>query len=141
LTGGARFVWSAALGGGLVLPDSEDPQPPGDDRLAALEQGVKDALAKRAALAHESAARAEKAAAARSAGAAWRIMIDLVAAVAVVGGLGFGADRVLGSAPFGLLAGLFIGFAIGMWRAALAAQRISAQSAPPGPGRDAPGGS
>jgi len=123
------------------MPDSEDPQTSGEDRLAALDQGVKDALAKRADAARASEARAEKAAASRSAGAAWRIMIDLVVAVAVVGGIGFGADRLAGSSPLGLLTGLGLGFALGMWRAAQAAQRISAQGAPPVPGHDAPDGS
>ena len=122
------------------MPDSEDPQSPGDDRLVALEQGVKDALAKREAAAKAQADRVEQAAAARTAGAAWRIMVDLVAAVAVVGLIGYGADRLLGTLPLGLLAGLFLGFALGMWRAVTAANRISAQSAPPAPGPDAPGG-
>ncbi|MBU6372528.1 MAG: AtpZ/AtpI family protein [Alphaproteobacteria bacterium] len=106
----------------------------------ALDQGVKTALAKREAEAKNRADRAEKAAAARTAGAAWRIMIDLVAAVAVVGVIGYGADRLFGTLPLGLLAGLFLGFAIGMWRAGTAATRLSAQSAPPAAGPDKPDG-
>lgn len=123
------------------MPDSEDPQTTSEtDRLAALDQSVKDALAKREAEAKEHADRAEKAAAARTAGAAWRIMIDLVAAVSVTGVIGYGADRLFGTLPLGLLAGLVFGFALGMWRAATAANRLSAPPAPPAPGQDAPGG-
>jgi F0F1-type ATP synthase assembly protein I len=124
------------------LPDSEDPHSTSEnDRLVALDQSVKDALAKREAEAKARADRAEQAAAARTAGAAWRIMIDLVAAVAVVGIIGYGADRLFGTLPLGLLAGLFFGFAIGMWRAMTAANRLSAQPAPPASGANGPDGS
>jgi ATP synthase protein I len=96
---------------------------------AAFEERLKDALAKQAA---EQAARdalEERARAARASGAAWRIMIDLVAAVGLTGALGFGVDRLLGTSPFGLVLGLGGGFVLGMWLAARRAAEIQRQAA------------
>jgi ATP synthase protein I len=51
---------------------------------------------------------------------AWRVGIELVAAIAVGTGLGWAFDRWLGTAPWGMIVMFFLGVAAGMlnvWRA------------------------
>lgn len=47
-------------------------------------------------------------------GKAFRLSSELLAALLVGSLLGWGADRLFGTVPFGLLAGIFIGFAAGL---------------------------
>lgn len=59
-------------------------------------------------------------------GVAWRIAIELVAAVLVGGGLGWLIDQWLGSRPWAMVVLLVLGFAAGMlnaYRAAMALAR------------------
>lgn len=107
--------------------------PEGDEtrRLSELEARLEGKLAERAAEDAAAQAREEALAANRGAGSAWRIMIDLVAAVAVTGAIGYGIDRLLGSEPWGLLVGLLGGFGLGFWMAVRRAMAIQA-SAPDG---------
>jgi F0F1-type ATP synthase assembly protein I len=86
--------------------------------LSDLDRRVQDALSQEDAKARAEEALAAKAEAARASGAAWRIIIDLVAATVLLGGLGYALDVVLRWSPVGLLTGLFAGFALGMWMAA-----------------------
>lgn len=94
--------------------------------LSDLDQRVKDALKQRQAEAAAEEALIAKAEGARASGAAWRIMIDLIVATVLLGGLGFALDSAMGWSPAGLLTGLLVGFALGMW---LAAQRALALQA------------
>ena len=50
----------------------------------------------------------------RALGQGFRLASELLAAALVGLGLGLGLDAVAGIAPFGLLAGLFLGFAAGL---------------------------
>ena len=59
----------------------------------------------------------------RSLGAGFRLASELLASVIVGLALGLGADAVMGWSPFGLLAGLFVGFAAGFRNAAAAFTR------------------
>lgn len=139
MTGGKPWLWSARLRG-QVMPDSDKPDPARpepppettgsdpDQRLIHLDQRVRDALEKRAGEDRAHQERVARAAAGRGAGAAWGIMLELVAATAFTGALGYGVDRLVGSSPFGLLAGLFLGFGIGIWMAARTAARLQAQT-------------
>ena len=43
----------------------------------------------------------------------------LIGAIMLLGGAGFAADRYLGTAPWGLLAGLMAGLAIGFYQLAI----------------------
>ncbi len=50
----------------------------------------------------------------QSLGQGFRLASELIAAVIVGLGLGLGLDALTGAAPFGLLAGLFLGFGAGL---------------------------
>jgi F0F1-type ATP synthase assembly protein I len=67
----------------------------GTDRVAKKVRAVQDTL--------------DKVGPAASAG------YTLVGAVLVLGALGYGADRWLGTSPWGLVAGLFLGIAVGFY--------------------------
>jgi F0F1-type ATP synthase assembly protein I len=122
--------------------DPDKPQPPEDGidsdrdgRLDEIDRRLKDALERRNALEQAEQARLAQAQASRASGAAWRIMIDLVAAVAVCGALGYGAGLLFGGLALWLIAGLVFGFGIGMYMAARAAMQLQRDAQkPPGPG-------
>jgi len=123
-------------------PDPEQPLPPTDGvdssqdgRLEDIDRRLNDALERRSAQDAAAEARQAQAAASRASGAAWRIMIDLVAAVAVCGALGYGAGLLVGGQALGLIAGLVVGFGIGMVMAARAAMQLQ-RAAPPPKGAD-----
>lgn len=121
---------------GLVMPDTEPNSDP-RERLADVDRGVRQALERR-----EASRRAVEARRAMSsaAGAPWRIMVDLVVATAVCGGIGYGFDLLTGLSPLGLLVGLFIGFGCGMWLVVRLARSIQVQAGaatpPDGPQND-----
>ncbi len=101
------------------MPASTKDQPDGPDRRRL------DDLSRRLDAARgERETDAEKAATAsargRSLGAGFRLASELMAAVLVGLALGLGADFAFDVSPFGLLAGLFIGFAAGLRNAAAA---------------------
>jgi F0F1-type ATP synthase assembly protein I len=125
-------------------PDPEQSQPPTDGvdssqsgKLDDIDRRLKDALERRDAQDAAQEARLTQAQASRASGAAWRIMIDLVAAVAVCGALGFGAGLLVGGQAIGLIAGLVFGFGVGMVMAARAAMQLQRAAPPP----DGAGGS
>lgn len=125
-------------------PDPEQSQPPTDGvassqdgRLDDIDRRLKDALGRRSAEDDAQEARLAQAQASRASGAAWRIMIDLVVAVAVCGALGYGAGLLIGGQAIGLIAGLVIGFGVGMAMAARAAMQLQRAAPPP----DGAGGS
>ncbi len=94
-------------------PDSED----FDRRLSAAR--MKAGLDKRDD-APESMAQS------RAWGGALRAGADLIAALLVGVGLGLAIDRLAGSGPWGMLAGLFLGFAAGLRNAMRTARRLNA---------------
>lgn len=106
------------------MSNSDETPPDRDPRLTNLDRKVGEAVARQEA--EDAAARARAGSAGSSAGysAAWRIVIDLVVSVLAVGGLGLLIDRWLATAPFVMLAGLFIGFAIGMYLAVRTGRRM-----------------
>ena len=63
-----------------------------------------------------------------AAGQAWRIIADLLGGVFVGLALGFVADKLLGTNPWGLIGGVLLGFAVSIWMAWRTAQRITAQA-------------
>ena len=63
-------------------------------------------------------------------GAAWRMSVELVAALVVGGLLGLGLDRLFGTAPWIMVVGLMFGFAAGVRGAVRAAYAM--QVAPTG---------
>lgn len=114
--------------GRLTPPDQEDQA---KQALSDLDQRVKVALDQREARAKAEEALLAQAESARASGAAWRIIIDLVAATVLLGGLGFALDSAVGWSPLGLLTGLLAGFVLGMW---MAARKAQAMQRPPDPG-------
>lgn len=132
------------------MPDPEMPENGSDprDRLEALDRAVKDALGKRAAEQAAADARELRAKQAQAGGAAWRTLSQLVLATTLVALAGYGVDQAFGTGPGGLLVGLLLGFAAGMWMVARSALRLqagqkpdaSAQGSAPesAPGSDAP---
>ena len=59
---------------------------------------------------------------------AWRILADLFGAVLVGLAIGFGVDRFAGTAPWGLIGGVLVGFAVSVWMARRTANRLMAQA-------------
>ena len=111
------------------MPDADSPEEGADprDRLDALDRAVKDALDKRAAEQREADARALQARQAQAGGSAWRMASNLVLAPTVAGVAGYLIDEASGSGPWGLLVGLVVGFACGVWMAYRASKQLQAQ--------------
>ncbi len=74
----------------------------------------------------EQAAQARRTATAAM-GGGFRIAVDMLAALAVGTGLGYMADRMLGTMPWIMLAGIFFGFAAGVRNMIRSARRMNAQ--------------
>ena len=72
-------------------------------------------------ISHEAAGQA-------AAGQAWRIIADLFGGVFVGVALGFIVDRFFATAPWGLIGGVLLGFAVSVWMAWSTAQRLMAQA-------------
>lgn len=73
----------------------------------------------------------------RAMGQGFRLASELLAAMIVGPFLGWALDRVAGTAPFGLLAGIALGFAAGVLNVAKAMKAVGeddTNSAPPGGG-------
>lgn len=59
---------------------------------------------------------------------AYKIIAELLGGVFVGLGLGFGADRLFGIAPWGLIGGVLLGFALSIYMARRTANRLMAQA-------------
>ncbi|TVR23890.1 MAG: hypothetical protein EA387_06365 [Nitriliruptor sp.] len=70
------------------------------------------------------------------------MQVELVVAVVLWGGLGWLADRALGSTPWGTVVGALVGYAAGLYLVWLRSQRMDAEDAAEAAGRAAraPGG-
>jgi len=71
-------------------------------------------------------------------GMAWRLSTELVVAVLVGAGLGYGLDTLFGTKPWFMLAGLGFGFAAGIKSVLRVAEKMDAQSAHSPTGNDIP---
>jgi len=69
-------------------------------------------------------------------GLAWRLASELIAALAVGGLLGFGADTIFGTLPLFLLIGLALGCAAALLSVMRLMKKLSGQSPDPGTGQD-----
>lgn len=89
-------------------------------------------LGERASALHESTARPVSPVATASnaaVGKAYTIIGQLVGGAVVGIGLGAGADWLLGSAPWGLIIGVLVGFAVAVWMAKRTADGLMAEAA------------
>ena len=59
---------------------------------------------------------------------AYKIIAELLGGVIVGIAIGFGVDRVFGTAPWGLIGGVLLGFALSLWMARRTANRLMAQA-------------
>jgi ATP synthase protein I len=89
------------------------------ERLQELERRLHERSAERAA--REGRSRHAQMGAL---GAAWRMSVELVVAVAVGGALGLGLDTLIGTSPWIMVAGLMFGFAAGVRNAFRAAYKM-----------------
>jgi len=121
---------SAPVAGALWMPESDSPEDGSDPRgrLEALDRAVKSAMERRAAEQSQADARENQARQVRSSGAAWRTVSSLVLATGLLSAGGFAFDAVVHTSPFGVLVGMVIGFAVGMWIAARAAINVQAKT-------------
>ena len=59
---------------------------------------------------------------------AYKIIAELLGGVFLGLGLGFGADRLFGTNPWGLISGVLLGFALSIYMARRTANRLMAQA-------------
>jgi ATP synthase protein I len=59
---------------------------------------------------------------------AYKIIAELIGGVLVGLGLGFGADRLFGTTPWGIIGGVLLGFALSIYMARRTANRLMAQA-------------
>lgn len=59
---------------------------------------------------------------------AYKIIAELLGGVFIGLGLGFGADRLFGTNPWGLIGGVLLGFALSIYMARRTANRLMAQA-------------
>jgi len=63
---------------------------------------------------------------AKAAGYGYRLMGEMIGGLAVGMGLGWGFDLLVGSMPWGLIAGTLIGFGLSIWLALRSARKLGA---------------
>lgn len=61
-------------------------------------------------------------------GQAYRIIAELLGGVAIGLAVGFGVDRLFGTAPMGVIGGVLLGFALSIYMARRTANRLMAQA-------------
>lgn len=97
-------------------------QDPNDEVLRSLDA--------RAAALQKTMARPEGGHHGQAVDQAYRLIAELLGGVLVGLGLGFAVDRLTGmTAPWGLIVGVLLGFAVSVWMAKKTADRLTAQAA------------
>jgi len=102
-----------------MAQDGLDPDDPDARRLAELERRLQKA--------RDRGKPPEREATPSKLGAAFRLVTELLAAVIVGGGIGWGLDKVLGTSPFLLIVMLLLGVAAGFLNVLRAARELNAQ--------------
>lgn len=69
----------------------------------------------------------------RAVGQAYRILVELLAGVAVGLVAGLALDQFAGTRPWGIIGGVLLGFAVSLWMAKRTADRLMAEAAKEGP--------
>lgn len=105
-----------------------------DDRAEALRSLEERASALTARTAHEPPDYGSKAV-----GYGYRLMAVLIGGVFVGVGFGAGADVLFGTAPWGMIVGVLLGFGVSVWMAVRSARKMTAEAEREwGPPRDLP---
>ena len=93
-----------------------------EEAIARLQKSASDLETRTTRqVSHEAAGHA-------AAGQAWRILADLFGGVFVGLAIGFVVDRFAGTAPWGLIVGVLVGFGVSVWMARQTANRLMAQA-------------
>jgi ATP synthase protein I len=93
-----------------------------EEAIARLTKSASDLEARTTRLASQEAAGHA------AASQAWRILADLFGGVLVGLAIGFVVDRFAGTAPWGLVVGVLLGFGVSVWMARQTANRLMAQA-------------
>jgi ATP synthase protein I len=117
----------------MLKPNGKPSKPEISADLKALEQRVKSAQARN----NKSDTEYEDDGALL--GMAWRLSTELVVAVLVGAGLGYGLDKLLGTAPWILIIGLGFGFVAGIKTTLRTAAKMDAAAGDVPLGDDLPG--
>jgi ATP synthase protein I len=102
-----------------MAPDTQVPDDPDQRRLAELEERLQKARG-RGDIPQREAVPSKL-------GMAFRLVTELVAAVAVGGGIGWGLDRLLGTSPILMIVMLLFGIAAGFVNVVRTARRMDAE--------------
>jgi ATP synthase protein I len=72
-------------------------------------------------------------------GYGYRLMAEMIGGVLVGLALGWGVDLLVGSAPWGMIVGVLVGFGVSIWMAVTSAKKLSARALKEfGPPQDLP---
>jgi ATP synthase protein I len=100
------------------MPKAEDPR---DEALRRLTERADALRAQTQRPVHSYAGE-------QAAGQAYRILAELLGGVLLGLAVGFIADRIFRTTPWGLIAGVLLGFALSIWMARRTANRLMAQA-------------
>jgi ATP synthase protein I len=99
-------------------------------RLDRLSAGINSGAADRAVERKDAASASAAQSTGRAMGVGFRVVSELVAGVLVGGGIGWGIDRLFGTAPFGLIVMLVVGMGAGFWNVYRLAARPTGTGTP-----------
>lgn len=109
-----------------------DPDQSDAERLRRLEERLAAARAPKDEAPHQESHYSQ-------ANLAWRMVIELVAGLAIGFGIGYGLDRLFGTTPFLLILFVFLGLAAGVKAMLRSAQEVQNQKAAPAAGEEGEG--
>lgn len=116
------------------MSSPSDDKPPEDGRETPASGDLASRIARaRAVRPAEAAAQRVRAGEVNGMGRAFRLASEFTAAIIVGGALGFGVDKLFGSAPWGMIILLLLGFLAGVLNVIRSTRELNAATAaPPG---------
>lgn len=114
------------------MSSPSDREPPEDGRKVPASDDLANRIARaRAVRPAQAAAERVRAGEASGMGRALRLASEFTAAIIVGGALGYGADRIFGSAPWGMIILLLLGFVAGVLNVVRSTSELNAATAAP----------
>jgi ATP synthase protein I len=114
------------------MSSPSDSEPPEDGRKVPASGDLAARIARaRAIRPAQAAAEQVRAGEASGMGRAFRLASEFTAAIIVGGALGFGADKIFGSAPWGMITLLLLGFVAGVLNVVRSTRELNAATAAP----------